>query len=395
MQIVLELEDGLSIRLREASGETAPRDLFGASGQGRLSGVSARVAIVEHEDSYGTTRAEVAEFSDQTWEISLGLLLRTEYPSVRPVLVSWLRELTHHHDAHVQRRAALTLGSFAQDSLGALIHHVIGPWAMIAVGDAWQKVVCALMVPLSSAETAARATRLLEQWAAADEPELVFCAAMVYGIALASSNPDEALAGLARIARRDGQDGEDWLLEAAVGLTAMYLGGDRDSEVLAAIRRWSRSKKKTERELALTTFVDIAARVESRIDRASAPYPTDDNPASEKKQTWPSLLLDACRTATSADVIAVAREALNKREFSADMISAIRRWFGRANNCPYLIRPLTNLVIALAKTEPEADRLAHHLEAWAEKKPKSAAAKVRAALIAPSPPATPTIAVRQ
>jgi hypothetical protein len=287
---------------------------------------------------------------------------------------------------HVQRRAALTLGSFAQDSLGSLIHQVIGPWAMLRESDDWQKVVCALMVPLSAAETAERATRLLEQWAAADAPELVFCAAMVYGIALASSNPDEALAGLARIARRDGQDGEDWLEEAAAGLIAIYFGGDRDAEVLAAIRRWSRSKKKTERELALTAFVDIAANVESPIDPASSPYPDDDARASGKKQYWPSLLLDACRSATSPDVIATAREALNHREFSAAALSAIRSWFGRASNRPYLIRPLTNLIIALAKTGPEADRLAHHLEAWAERKPESAAAKVRNALLRPSPP---------
>jgi hypothetical protein len=222
VQSVLELEDGLSIRLREASGDIAPRDLFGISGRARLGDASAHVAVVEHEDSYGTARTEVVEFSDRTWESSLGLLLRTEFPSVRPVLVSWLRELAQHHDPHVQRRAALTLGSFAQDSLGSLIHQVIGPWAMLRQSAAWQKVVCALMVPLSTAETAERATRLLELWAADDQPELVFCAAMVYGIALASSNPEEALAGLARIARRDGQDGKDWLEQASAGLIAMY-----------------------------------------------------------------------------------------------------------------------------------------------------------------------------
>lgn len=386
VQIVLELEDSLGIRLREESGETAPRDLFGVSGRARLADASAHVAVVEHEDSYGTARTEVVEFSDRTWETTLGLLLRTEYPSVRPVLVSWLRNLTEHHDAHVQRRAALALGSFARDSLGSLIHEVIEPWALLEDSDDWWKVVCALMVPLGVAETAARATRLLEQWATSDVPELVLCAAMVYGFALSSSNPEEALAGLARIARRDGQDGEDWLQEAAAGLIVMYLGGDRDAEVLAAMRRWSTSKKKTERKLALTTFADIAGSVESRIDPASSPYHKDDAPVTGKKQDWPSILLDACLPATSSDVIATAREALNHREFSGAVISALRSWFGRANNRPYLIRPLTNLVIALARTGPEADRLAHHLAAWAERKPASAAAKVRDELLGRPPP---------
>jgi hypothetical protein len=385
-QIVLELEDGLGIRLRQASGESAPRDLFSVSGRARLGDASAHTAVVEHEDSYGTARTEVVEFSDRTWESNLGLLLRTEYPSVRPVLVAWLRDLAEHHDVHVQRRAALALGSFARDSLGSLIHQVIGPWATLQESDDWQKVVSALIVPLCTPETASRATRLLEQWAASDAPELVFCAAMVYGIALASSNPDEALAGLARIARRDGQDGEDWLDEAAAGLIAMYLGGDHDAEVLAAIRRWSISKKKTECRLALSTFVDIASNVESRIDPASSPFRNDDALIAGKRQDWPSLLLDACRSATSNDVIATAREALNNPEFSVAAISALRSWFGRANTRPYLVRPLTNLVIALARTAREADRLAHHLGAWAEKKPSSAAAKVRDALLGRPPP---------
>jgi hypothetical protein len=380
LQTVLELEDRLHVHLREAAGEKAVRDLFATSDRTRLSEVSAHIGFAEHEDNYGAALAEIVEFADRTWENSLASLLQTEYPSVRPVLVDWLHELARFPDPHVQARAAMALGGFARDSFPSLIHEVIEPWAMQADEQAFLNVVWALTVPLATSDTAPRVMRLLEQWAVSDIPEFVCCAATVYGVALAPS--DGALSGLARIARRAGQD-EDWLAAAAAGVLAMYLGEFSD-DVLSAIRRWSVSKKKTERVLALLTFVLIATWVETTIDAASSPYADPGTAPRSGKQDWPSLLLDACHADTHTDVVATAREALNQRDFSAEMLAALRRWFNRANDRPYLVEPLTNLMAALATTPAEAERLAYHLRAWAEKKPKGAAARVRKALLNPS-----------
>jgi hypothetical protein len=384
LQTVLELEDLLSIKLRQAEGLTEPRDLFAVSGRIRLTDVSAHASTAEHEDSYGPVRTEIAEFNDLTWEESLALLLRTEYPSVRPVLISWLRDLADHHDTHVQRRAALTLGGFAQDSLSALIHDVIGPWVAAPDQEDWIKVAWAFTVPLAMADTAPRVARELERWAESDWPALVCTAAMVYGMALAPANPTAALSGLARIARRAGPDDEDLTEAAATGVVAMYLSGFA-TEALSAIRRWSVSKKKTERKLALLTFVAMAEYVQDTIDPANSPYADAKAAVRGKKQDWPSLLLEACQRETRSDVIGTAREALNNPIFSAAMLTALRHWFNQANDRRYLVRPLTNFVAALAATPHEADRLAYYLQAWAGKNPKGAAAQVRDALLKPSP----------
>jgi hypothetical protein len=377
LQIVLELEDRLNLRLREAAGESAPRDLFAASGRARLSEVAAHVGFTEHEDLYGATLTQTVEFADRTWEGSLASLLQSEYPSVRPVLVDWLRELASHPDAHVQRRAALALGGFARDSLPSLIREVIGRWAMEADDQAWLKVVWALTVPIALSDTAPRVARVLEQWATSDVAELVYCAAMVYGMALTPA--DGALSGLALIARRAGRDHEDWIVPAATGVLAMYLG-DFAADALSAIRRWSTSKKKTQRDLALLTFVVIATMVETTVEAAHSPS-EDPGAARGKRQKWPSLLLEVYHPQTRADVIAVAQKALSHPDYTADTLAALRQWFNQANDRPYLIRPLTHLVAALTTTPAEAERLAYHLQAWAEKNPKGAAARVRDALL--------------
>jgi hypothetical protein len=297
------------------------------------------------------------------------------------VLVGWLRELATHPDAHVQGRAALALGGFARNSLPALIHEVIEPWAMEADEQAWHKVVWALTALLDQPAAAPRVARMLDQWAASDVAELVYCAALVYGMALA---PADGLSGLARIARRAGEDGEDRIAAAATGVLAMYFG-EFAADALSAIRRWSVSRKKTQRDLALLTFVVIATMVETTIKATGSPSTDTGAAARGKKQKWPSLLLDAGRPKTRGDVIATAREALNHPEYSADTLAALRQWLNQANDRPYLIRPLANLLAALATTPAEAERLAYHLQAWAEKNPKGAAARVRAALLNRSP----------
>jgi len=208
---------------------------------------------------------------------------------------------------------------------------------------------------------------------------------VAYGMALAPANPTAALSGLARIARRAGQDDEDWTAAAGTGVVAMYLSGFA-KEALTAIRRWSGSKKKTEREFALLTFWVMAEYIDATIDQANSPFADADAAARGKKQDWPSLLLEACQRETSSDVIGTAREALNHPEFSVDMLRALRHWFNRANDRQYLVRPLINFVAALAATPHEADRLAYYLQVWADKNPKGAAAQVRNALLKPSRP---------
>jgi hypothetical protein len=397
LKTVLELENRLTVMLREEAGETGTRDLFAVSSGARLADSSAHVGFADHDDSYGAIRTQVVEFADRTRQANLAQLLRATYPQARSVLVAWLRECTGHPDSHVQRRAALMLGSFAEDNLPLLVRDVIGPWARLPAAHTRQLVVWALAAPLARPDTAPRVTRMLAEWANSDDRNVAATAAMAYGLALGPANPRVALSGLARIARRQESPDDDWATSAALGVTAMYMSNlsDLTGEVLGTLRKWVRSKKKTERELALLTFVLIAKTVDDVVQNGAAPgagpgtLPGAGKPRQHKRQVWPSLLVVAMRTPARADIIVLWRIALGHPEWSAAALAALRYWFGCANDRPYLVRPLTEFIFALATTYEEADRLAHHLHSWARKNPKGAAAQVYRSLTGPPAENTP------
>ncbi len=384
LQTVLELENRLTILLRTEAGETQARDLFADSSRVRLSKASVHVGFADHDDIYGTVRTQIVEFANRTWEASLAQLLRTDYPQVRSVIVTWLRECAEHPDAHVQRRAALMLGTFAEDNLPMLLRDVIGPWSLLPEQEAWPLVVWALTVPLAKSETAPRVSRMLEQWADSGNRNLASMAAMVYGLAVASANPSAAVRGLAHIARRQESPEDDWATSAAAGVVAMYMSNldGLTQEVLGALRKWTSSKKKTERELALLAFTVIADTIDY-VAGNDTDARGDGTPGRHGKQAWPSLLFVAKRAGERADVIALWRIALSNTEWSRAALGALRRWFNCANDRPYLVKPLTQFVPELATTPEEADRLAYHLRSWAKKNPKGAAAQVYRALHEP------------
>jgi hypothetical protein len=379
LQTVMDLEDRLSVLLREQAGEEQPRDLFAVSARSRLADVQAHIRVADHDDWYGSVRTEIVEFADRNWETSLSSLLSTEYPAVRPVLIAWLREMAGHADPHVQRRAASVLGTFAQDSLYMLEREVIEPWARTENEDVWYLVAAALSAPLADAGHAPRIAQLLNQWVESDEWSLVGAAAMVYGLAVAPGNPKVALNGLARIARRrgrgDGTDGGDdrWVTAAVSGILVMYLSEDVDDMVvLRSLRQWLGSKKKTERELALWSLLIIGELVEEKVAG---------NGAAGKKQSWPSLLRATRRPRSADTVLELMRRGLDEATWTDRMIEMLRRWFSQANDRPYLDAPLKALILALPDTRDEARRLGYHLQAWARKNPKGAAARVYSALI--------------
>ena len=375
---VLELEERLSLRLRETAGQTQPRDLFAVPGRARLAEVSAHVSTAEIKDTCGPLCTEVAEFADRTWDSKLARLLRSEYPLVRPVLIDWLRDLAGHPDTQIQLCAAAALGGFAEDNISVLIRDVIEPWARLPGQRAWRKVVWALTVPLGNADAVPRVTRVLERWAASASPGLVRSAAMVYGMVLAPADPAGALSGLARIARFRGPGGRRWTTQTASGVRAMYLKGFTE-DVLRALGRWTRSASEAERELAFTTF-KLIARIEETVVLAERPGGQAGAASEGRRQTWPSILLAAGKKRTSADVIKVSREALNCPRWSPVALAALQHWFTRANGNSHLVKPLLNFVTALAATSAEADRLAHHLQMWARMAPEGAAARVCALL---------------
>lgn len=372
LRTVLDIEDRLTVLLRAAADDKEPRDLFGVSARGRLESVSAVVEFADHADGFGGVHTEVVEFADAGWEASLTRLLRTEYPAVRPVLIAWLRDLAAHPDPQVQRRAALMLGTFAEDSLETLYHQVILPWARTSEDRLRMLVVMALTVPLADPRTAPRVLRIVRAWADSADPDLITVAALVYGLAIAPANTRAALNGLVRIARRRG---DGWTRHAAAeaaagGVFAMYLSDPvDDGEILAALLRWARSKRRSARDFATFAFLFIGDSVTEIAYRG------------RKRRPWPSLLRAFTQPATRQVVADLLREALANVEWSESALDVLRSWFTRANNRAYLVGPLAELVSALCATPAEAERLAFHLSAWARTNPGGAADQVRLTML--------------
>jgi hypothetical protein len=288
-----------------------------------------------------------------------------------------LRELAEHPDPLVRRRAALRLGAFAEDSLETLYNEVILPWAMTSEDRTWMLVALALTVPLSKPRVAPRVLRIVQDWADSSDFNLLSVASLVYGLALAPGDPQGALNGLARIARRrrggDGQAQVAAAEAAATGVFAMYLSDPvDDAQILGALLRWARSKKRTERDFATFAFLFIGDSVIETARRG------------RRRRTWPSLLRAFTQPESRQVVLELLREALNNVEWSEYAIEVLRSWFVRANTASHLVQPLTDLVYGLCTTAAEADRLAFHLDAWSRKNSKGAAAQVRAALLGTS-----------
>ncbi len=385
---VLDLETHLSELIREAEKDTSPRELFEASLESRLHDASAAVRTRDYQYEHGAERTQVAEFADRTLENRLATLLRTGYPGVRPVLIDWLLKAAEHADQQVQFRAAMAIGGFIQDGQPMLLKQVIEPWAARPDVQSALRVVCALTGPLQSGETERGVSRALEQWIDFADPDMVFAAAMVYGLAVAPQDAQSAVMGLERIAQIDAPDHADWrMAAAATGVMGMFLSG-LVAEVLAALRRWTLSEKQPAAvELARSAFLTIADLVEEERERPRPAIAEGNGEATGDAtgagtQTWPSLLAAAVQQATRPDTVALWRSALNDAAWSPVALAILEDWFKRADERRYLVEPLANLLGALSvETRREAERIAYYLEAWASKDPAGAAASCRSLLL--------------
>ncbi len=325
---------------------------------------------------HGDVRTEVAEFADATLERRLASLLRVTYPRARPVLVRWLCEAATHADHQVQFRAAMAIGGFVTDGQPMLLKQVIEPWASQPDVQYALRVACALVGPLRSPETAPGISRVLEQWVDSNDHDVVFAAAMVYGLAVPPEDVADSIAGLEQVARVDLPDIAYWRLDAAAtGIVGMFLRG-LATEVTSALLSWNDSDKPVAVELARSTFLWIADHIAEDHDGPEA----DGGPA--VSQTWPSLLVSAESKDTRSAVVALWRSVLDDAAWSVPALDTLKDWFESADDRAYLVTPLADLIGALSATEREAGRLAFYLEAWANKNPEGAAAACRSRLLA-------------
>jgi hypothetical protein len=341
--LAAELSDKLFIALHrsEDGGTYARVPVFGTSIDNRLK--LARATGYEEEESteWGPVNQFKARFLEPR---AAGVLLRevwTAYPSARPALVAWLRQLTDDGRPLVRTRAALTAAILAFADLPSAMALLVEGWA-----DAKRyrsRLVAANALALAHALGTPNIPRILRSWCGKEQSErLRWTAIRAYALA----GPDmveEALAVLTDTARDGNGEEEAKQIADSVALLLTASSVEVRTRVLADLAALVYGKPPV-RWMALRAFVLACEHDQDLL-----------------LLRWYAEAAAGDGTEDDRHLVALWRAGLNDLAHTADALKVLRRWIHAADDDATAEGALAAMLPAVAVTGEDRKRLSHLL----------------------------------
>ncbi len=339
--------------------ESPAAHLFGTSRSQRLAAVSATLIRDDHGGTTPASLVDRVEFDNPAWYSAVLRYVWDEHDLIRRPLVDWLRATCVIGDLDVRVRASAAVGELSEHDFGYMWREVITVWAGSDEPRVRDAAAFALGIPAWQNSLAPRILRTLFAWSTdADDMWRRRTAAVAFGSYwIGLRFPDAALRGLELIARSEDTRLLGVLAKSVAGLFELsnesreYAG-----RVLRALHLWSRpdGDSRSLRRTGLIAFVKLA------MDAEGTAFTSRGN-------AWPPVL----RLIEAGDDGAEEAEVLWVRGLAEHVtrdlaLKAFKSWARQAKDDPELVKPLSQLVVRLARRGGDRgrQRLLFHLERW-------------------------------
>jgi hypothetical protein len=341
--LAAELSDELHAALQrtENPGVRPVIPVFGTSIDKRL-----RLARAEgYEEEEHTEWGPVSQFKARFQEpLAAVVLLRevwTGYPSARPALIQWLRQLADDGRPLVRTRAAVTAAVLAYADLPSAMALLIHGWA----GAKQYRfcLVAANTLALAHGLGAPNVPSILRSWCDQAQPErLRWTAIRAYGL-VGPELPGEALEALADAARAEGSEEEQAQIADSVALLLTAPAAPTRSQVLTDLVELVQDKPPV-RRMALRAFTLACEHTDDLL-----------------LLRWHAEAATSSGTADDRHLAALWRAALGDLSHTTDALRALRGWVHLAADDPTAESALLGLLPAIAVTAEDRKRLRHLL----------------------------------
>lgn len=370
-QAVFEAQARLQTLIRPPQDDKPPGEeaLFGRTRSQRVKAVLARVVDGHELAEFGPSPVKQLVLENPTLQPTVLRYIWEEYDQLRPILLTWLRELGLHPSFEVRARAASAVGELSKFDFGYVRQQVLLPWANHEQTRVRQSAALALGVPVWEGALAPQVLGLLHHWSTLrNNPRLCWTAAVAYGGLVGLRFPDAALRDLQQIA----QQGNLLLFEAASrSILTLFLAGaiapDYFIQVLATISAWVGAGKETrERCPGLLVFLMLAQQVTLKVG--------------ETGESWPAMLWLTHDQSSEEKITRLWRRALNSKGTRTIGLAVLHGWCRLVDEQEHLYASFARQITRLA-TQGEAregGRLRAYLARWRAhpKQPSASAGRI-------------------
>lgn len=353
--LAAELADRLFHLMHEVEDPYKPQGVpvFGSSRAARLGLARARGYNEPEVTAWGAVDQYMATFKDDTLPTRLLDTAWMLYPSSRPALVAWLRELATDGRPLVRTRASAAAAVLTKADLSSGLAHLVEPWAR---GRSYAaRLAAANTLTLAHLLKAPAIPEILHDWCVGEDENLRWTAIRAYGL-LGPVLPEKALKALITATRAycrardrtteyEEQPLNDELLELVEAIQLLLLSAREP--VLAELS----SLVQDDRSLRSPLLEAFLLACEQH-DEDAASYP---------------LVLEWYAEAQSESVSQAAqltmlwRRALNDHRHTDQALTVMARWVRHAEQDPAAEPVLARLLTDLAQEPSERQRLGHLL----------------------------------
>lgn len=356
-QAVFEAQTHLQTLIRPPQDDKPPSEdaLFGRTRSQRIKEVLARVVDGHELTEFGRSPIQQLVLENPALQPAILRYIWEEYDQLRPLLLTWLRELGSHQSFEVRARAAAAVGELSKSDFGYVRQQVILPWANHEQSRARQSAALAVGVPAWNGALASQVLRILHHWSTLrNNPRLCWTAAVAYGGLVGLRFPDAALRDLQQIA----QAGDLFLFATASrSMIALFLAGaaapDYFHQVLATLTMWVRDDRREPVSVrGVLVFLMLAQQATLKVGDVG--------------ESWPALLWLLQDSTSEEKIIHLWRQALNTKHTRALALDVLNDWCRRVDDHKHLDDALTGLFEVLTRrgTGRERDRLLAYLARW-------------------------------
>ncbi|WP_330174157.1 hypothetical protein OG875_11710 [Streptomyces sp. NBC_01498] len=353
--LAAELADSLFLLLHAVEDPNRHQGVpvFGSSRAARLGLARARGYQETEVTAWGPVDQYMAAFKDDALPTRLLDTAWMLYPSARPALVAWLRELATDGRPLVRTRASAAAAVLTKSDLSSGLAHLVEPWAQ---GRSYAtRLAAANTLTLAHLLKAPAIPEILHDWCVGEDENLRWTAIRAYGL-LGPVLRDKALKALIAATREycrtrdratEPVEGElnDELLELVEAVQLLLLSAR--GPVLAELSRLADDDPSVRGPL-LSAFL-LACEQEDE-EAASHPLVLE----------WYAGALG--ESGSQADQLtALWRLALNDRRHTDQALAIMADWVRHAEQAPAAEPVLARLVMDLARKPSEIRRLGHLL----------------------------------
>ncbi|MFE4608535.1 hypothetical protein ACFRK5_09255 [Streptomyces niveus] len=353
--LAAELGDRLFTLLNKTENPGSPEGVpvFGSSRQTRLNLARARGYRSTETTAWGPVHQYMAAFNDPEIPARLLDAAWMLYPSARPALVAWLRDLSADGRPLVRTRASAAAAELTKADLPSGLAHFVEPWAD---GKKYgSRLAAANTLTLAHLVRTPAIPEILHDWCVGEDKNRRWTAIRAYGL-LGPVLPGEALTALITAARaygrkenskkaREEDEENEELLELIEAIQLLLLAAR--GPVLTEVSRLVADDLAVRGPL-LGAFL-LACEQHG-----------DDAEARPLVLEWYCEALDES-SVEAGELTSLLRVALNDRQHTDQALKTMGEWVGFAEGSPDVEGALTVLLSDLAQDPAECRRLEHLL----------------------------------